>query len=86
MTTSNVYNTGIMHWRPGHVGNPACNSRRAIMAMDTADFEGWPRKCRKCEAKLADARRREAAKVLCQPLIEIIGRLEAMRSATDCGA
>ena len=87
MGTNNVYNTGIMHWRPGQVGKPACGTNRAIMAMDTADFEAWPRKCVKCDGKLKNARSRESTKkALCQPVGEIIARIESARVATCCDA
>lgn len=62
MTTSNVYNSGIMHWAPTRGGRPACNSRRAIMSTTGDLFEQEPRKCLKCEAKWNSAQSRSAAK------------------------
>jgi len=56
VSTSNVYNTEIMHWAPTRGGRPACGTRRAIMSTTGDRFENEPRKCVKCEAKWNSAK------------------------------
>lgn len=62
MSTSNVYNTGIMHWAPTRGGRAACGHRRAIMATTGDLFESELYKCKRCEAKWLDAKTRSDAK------------------------
>jgi hypothetical protein len=64
MTTSNVYNTGIMHWAPTRGGRAACGHRRAIMATTGELFEDETYKCKRCETKWNAAKERSAKKVI----------------------
>ena len=61
--TSNVHNTGIMHWVPKFGGRVACSTNRAIMATEGETFAAHPKPCRKCLAKYNSAVSRSAAKV-----------------------
>lgn len=64
MSTSNVYNTGIMHWAPTRGGRSACGHRRAIMATTGDRFADEPYKCKRCEAKWNDAKARDSIKLV----------------------
>lgn len=65
MTTSNVCNSGIMHWSPERDGGrAACGNKRAHMSVTAETFRADPHKCKRCDKKLAEADARTERKVI----------------------
>jgi hypothetical protein len=74
MTYSNAHNQGIAHISHTAGGKPFCG-RRAHISVSVKDICEWPRLCVKCEAKLADMRRRAESKAHTEAIADRMAEL-----------